>query len=529
MLNIIPDNCQMSFYSRKGCWIDPGSPSKMTRAVYCLWGILGAYLILLILFSKSIRYAEKQQVLHPILLMGFAVVFETGLYGLMGKIPVSSKHSTLYTIVFAGFFFFIQLFLVTTYFFKTGWDVQGIISAAESLAIGDASDKAHTEYLSRYPNNILLVFLFSKVLSFGYAVGLGKGVTYFLLLVLQCIISALTGIFTYLSAFCLTGSRVMARCSYVIYLLLIGLSPWVSIPYSDSMGLLFPIFLLWLSMKKPAKSAMKCLKWAVVGFLAYTGYKIKPTVFIIFIALLIVEAGDSIRRKDGKTFAKKVVLVLSGVVLAGSLLFFVHKDFGYRIEPEHRFGAAHFFAMGLNEERMGVWAGDDVAFSASFHTNCERDRADLNLALQRIGDMGIVRVAVQYMRKTLTSFNDGTFAWLHEGNFFRVIYERTDPLSRFVRSFYYADGSNVKIFQNTEQAIWLSVLFFAVTVCFTQPNKEIAVWLFSLIGLVIYVMLFEARARYVFIFAPVFIVLAAYGFCAVLKFFRMTRHIPASC
>ena len=526
---MLSESFRLSFRDRRERKTDPGEPSTMTRVVFCLWGVLGAYLVLLILFSGSIRYAGKQQVLNPVLLTGAAVIFEIGLYCFIRKIPAPRNHTILLLIIFAGLFFFFQLLLVATYFFRTGWDVRTIIDAAEGLAIGDTSDEWITEYLSRYPNNILLVFLFSKVFSFGYAVGFGEGVTYFLLLILQCVISALTGIFTYLSAFRLTGSRAIARFSYFIYLLLIVLSPWVSIPYSDSTGLLFPVLLLWLYLQKPTKPAAKHIKWAAIGFLAYTGYKIKPTVFLVLIALLLVEAGDSIRRKDGKTFAKGAGLVISGVVLAGSLIFFVQKDFGYKLDPERRFGAAHFLAMGLNEERMGVWAGDDVDFSSSFETNRERDRADLNLAWQRARDMGIGGVIAQYARKALTDFNDGTFSWMHEGEFFWVIYERTDPLSRFVRSFYYVGGSNVLLFRNAEQALWLSVLLLALGVCFTRPNKEVSTWLLSLIGLIIYGMLFEARARYVYIFAPVFVVLAAYSLRAGIRFLRMRRHTPAAC
>ena len=525
---MLSEKSMLSFCDRREIKADPERPSTLARFVFCLWGILGVCLFLLILFSGSIRYAGKQQVLNPVLLTGLAVVFEIGLYWLARKIRGPDEHLMRCVVIAAGLFFLIQVVLVATYFFRTGWDVRGIIKAAEGLANGDTFDEGITEYLSQHPNNILLVFLFSKVFSFGHAIGAGGGITYFSVLVLQCCISALTGIFTYLSAFRLTGSRATARFSYVIYLLLIGLSPWVSIPYSDSMGLLFPVFVLWLYLQKPTRTAVKRIKWAAIGFLAYIGYKIKPTVLLVLIALLLVEAGDSICRKNGKNFAKGAGLALSGLVLAGSLIFFAQRDFAYQLDPEQRFGVAHFLAMGLNEERMGVWSGDDVNFSASFHTKRERDLADLNLARQRIHDMGIAGVTSQFARKTLTNFNDGTFAWMQEGDFFWVTYERTDPLSGFVRSFYYADGSNVRVFRNTGQAIWLSVVLFAVTVCFTKPNKEISAWILSLIGLMIYGMLFEARARYVYIFAPVFIVCAVYGFQMTIERFRMRCHMYAS-
>ena len=41
--------------------------------------------------------------------------------------------------------------------------------------------------------------------------------------------------------------------------------------------------------------------------------------------------------------------------------------------------------------------------------------------------------------------------------------------------------------------------------------------MFTLLGFVLYGLLFEARARYVYIFSPFFIILAVLGFCELRK------------
>lgn len=483
------------------------STPTILRVIGLLWGAMLAGVILLILLAPTIQYAGKQVFGQPIFLGLSGIALEILLFLLVSKVQVSER----IVVAFSGLFFVAQIFLVSTYFFKTGWDVRTIIEAAEGLAKGDTSYEMIPPYLSQYPNNILLVWLFSKVFKFGIWIGLKEGYTYFLVLVLQCAISALTGLIVFRSIILLTDNKRVALITYALYLVLVGLSPWVSIPYSDSVGLLLPALLIWIYLQTPTKRKSQYLKWGAIGFLSYLGYMLKPTVLIVLIAMLMVELTSSTTRKKIKQFGRKLVIITAGIMIAVLITSIIKNDIGYEIDPERRFGIAHYLAMGLNEDTMGVWSEDDVEYSASFETNKDRDKADLELAKARAQEMGIRGVVTQYLKKTLTNLNDGTFAWTLEGNFFWIVYDRNDRLSETVRSFYYADGANRKIFMNVEQSIWLSVLLFAGTAYWIQPRKDISIYMLTLIGFVIYGMLFEARARYVYIFAPLFLVLAGCG------------------
>lgn len=80
---------------------------------------------------------------------------------------------------------------------------------------------------------------------------------------------------------------------------------------------------------------------------------------------------------------------------------------------------AHFLMMGANPESMGGFNGDDVNYTNSFTDPKERTAANIKEWLRRIEEMGPVGTAKLATRKTLTNFSDGTFAWEHEGRFYR--------------------------------------------------------------------------------------------------------------
>ena len=168
--------------------------------------------------------------------------------------------------------------------------------------------------------------------------------------------------------------------------------------------------------------------------------------------------------------------------------------------------------MGLNEDSMGIWAAEDVNYSEAVLTAKERTQADLDLAKQRVKKMGVSGLLHQFKRKLLTNFNDGTFAWAQEGNFFRVIPESSnEKLASLIRSFYYEDGEHYHLFLNFEHAVWLAVLFLSAFSCLTEQKTEVSVIMLTLLGFVVYGLLFEARARYTYLFSPFFIILSVLG------------------
>ena len=194
---------------------------------------------------------------------------------------------------------------------------------------------------------------------------------------------------------------------------------------------------------------------------------------------------------------------------------------------------AHFWMMGLNPEKKGVYSAEDVRYSRSFVTASERTQANIAVGKQRLQEMGFFGTLKQLAQKMLTLYNDGTFAWGKEGNFLQTVFDPPNTKAApFLRSIYYPDGSRYLYFTTFEQFIWLMILLLGAAGLFSSFSHKHAktlniLWL-TWIGLTVFELLFEVRARYLYTNVPLFCVLAAVGIENIRRLFcRITEKLSA--
>ena len=113
----------------------------------------------------------------------------------------------------------------------------------------------------------------------------------------------------------------------------------------------------------------------------------------------------------------------------------------------------------------------------------------------------------------LTVYNDGTYAWGGEGNFFMVVFPQPDNhIAVFSKKYILCRSQIYDIYVTVMQSIWVFVLGAAAVSGLGKENRqEIIVLMLSIAGLTLFEVLFEARARYLYTYAPVFCILAAIG------------------
>ena len=125
-------------------------------------------------------------------------------------------------------------------------------------------------------------------------------------------------------------------------------------------------------------------------------------------------------------------------------------------------------------------------------------------------------------RKILTNYNDGTFCWTGEGDFFIELLSKADsPFSEFLRTVYYIenrDRPGYQWFNNFELMIWLTILFAGIFSVFQKENRSwISVVMLAVIGLTVFELLFEPRARYLYTYTPLYILLAVAGIQKIMR------------
>jgi len=500
---------------RKTCFKDE---KKLDTLIQAFFGVMMMVIVGICLCLSWILYAKKRETLPNIFLLpaGLAAVFAfaIGVMRLMRGIR-PERRKTIW-IVSSIAALLIQIVMVRSYYFYTDWDVETIVECAMA-SVTDADISRHENYFSMYPNNLVLVTLFGSIARIAYLLGLAEH-AYFALLAFQCVICWATGMLMCMLIHRLLQNDAVTALAWIVYQLLVGLSPWISIPYSDAVALFFPVAILAVYNLMPQTGKRGVLRLFLLAFLSYFGYRIKPQILIVFIALCLYKAVNMLLNWKWK-IQISALRVAKGCGFAAGLLCAIlladtmANDVNVPLNENLTFGIPHFLMMGANTEEFGAYLQRDVSFSWRCATKQERTQKNLEVFAQRISEMGPVGVFKQVMRKTLTNFNDGTFCWAGEGIFYREILEEKIPvLSPALRSVYYSHtGKAYPVWANFAQMIWMGVLALAACSSLGRRDARMSVIMLSLIGLTIFETVFEARARYLFCFAPLFIILAASG------------------
>ena len=493
----------------------------LNSAIAGIYGLMVIFIMICCIFFAHIRYwtlSYSENFLPAIVLLIFGGITICGIVTICKKADRECKiKPIIFWIVVPVMIFLMQIYFVWNYYVYTDWDVASVVGLADKIAHNESTD-IYINYFSRYPNNLFLVFVFSKIMEIVHFLG-GHAHEYFMLLCVQCAFNTCTGVLLAKIISKLFHNRVLTMVGYSIYFFLIGLSPWVSIPYSDSVALVFPILIMYIYVNR---EKFKCFSWFAIPFLSYIGYKIKPQTMIVAIAIMLITILNIKLSCIGRGYLKKVAALILGFLLALGISIAAVRSLNIQLDDEKAFGIKHFFMMGMNTQTMGVWSGDDVSYSDSFQTVEERDQADLQKAFERIEDMGAVGFSKQMIRKTLTNYNDGTFFWGGEGAFYINVMERNTKISGFLRGLYYnrnysSVGKYNTVWINFVQMIWLTCLGLGILgVCY-KNQKDKSVLMLSVIGLTIFELLFEARSRYLYAYVPLYILLAIYGVALLLN------------
>ena len=190
----------------------------------------------------------------------------------------------------------------------------------------------------------------------------------------------------------------------------------------------------------------------------------------------------------------------------------IKKTINYEVNKDNSFSLWHYLMMGLSQDTTGCFNSGDVTESLAIDTY--ENRIDKNKAkfIDRAKELSGKKATTFYLKKLLVNYNDGTFAWGKEGWFYKTLKENDSNLSKELKSFYYNDGENFKIFTSIMQTIWLTIIILIViTSIFAKIDNKKSVIFLSIIGLTLFTLLFEARARYLYLYSTYYIILAVIG------------------
>jgi len=475
-----------------------------------LTGILLACIVLLVMFGEgALSFAYQNQSFVSSDLLGIlAIVLCALLWHVSRKVKSSADRPIWQLAILFGMVLCVQFVIARSCWFHMGWDPGASHTAAEELARG--LPLSMPDYFELCPNNAPLTVLLS--IPLWVAVQIGLAVPYVVLPYLDAILLNLSAFAAVLCVRKLTRNPVARGFSLIVSIGWIALSPYILYPYTDTFSILFPVLalLVFLYVHNPV------LKWFLISLLCFFGASIKPTVLIVLIALIGLSVCVFLAQTHTKGCWKRA-LALMAALIVGAVpgQAFQKAATAYMTGstvPEGQLSMTHYLMLGMNGDTYGGHSPADVTFSQSFATLEERQSANLQRAWERLTARGLADNAKFFAIKAYKAYSDGSFA--SHGSFLQLdLPERTDDLSLFLRRLYNKDGDLMLWCQTIAQCLWLGVLTLcAVASLRNRRHPVVALLSLTLLGLTAYLLLFEVWPRYLFLYAPFFVVLSSLAF-----------------
>lgn len=186
----------------------------------------------------------------------------------------------------------------------------------------------------------------------------------------------------------------------------------------------------------------------------------------------------------------------------------------------YEFNFTHFLAMGQNDITNGVYSTDDVLYSIK---NGMTD--NLKIFRFRISNRSFVENVKFFSKKNLINYNNGTFSWGIEGNFYNKVGKSNSKLTNLLRNYYFKEGKYYKYFIQISQFVWIFLLCFTPFIYKHKNSKIELVIMLSITGITLFLLLFEARARYLYCYSPVFVLCGILGFNNIKTYIRKRWRI----
>ena len=386
---------------------------KLIRIIYLLM-IAYILLVLFVSFDKTYLNFRKFPIIPNVIsgLLSILIIYLL----LKINIKLDDKKYKRILLLLGTIVFILQIVILKNTYFYTDWDVKAIRDAVLNNNIKG------NYYLTKYPNTLLYL----SIIKLYYSIPL-IGKYYFPLLVFNALLVNLSGIVASLVIRKYTNNTY-SIIGYILMSLLIILSPWINIPYSDTFVILIPILIIYLYTKDNKKK----LDYILIGFLSILGYYIKPTAFIVLIGIVIISIIDIIKKKY-KINYKIISMILVGMIVSFALCKTAIKLNGFTpSKTTEPFTMIHYFKMGQNNNTYGLFDEKDVEESDTMGK-----RNDLNKAIERIKERKIIGQFKFIRIKTLLNYNDGTFAWGREGAFFyHKVLAKDTKLSKLLRNYF---------------------------------------------------------------------------------------------
>lgn len=431
------------------------------------------------------------------------------------------KEIRIVSIIFIVFL----IFQVVYAFFLTchpGWDWHDVMDSAR-LYVSNSKDSINWEYFQMFPNNNGILYV--EIIMFRVLNTLGllsRGKCIVATVLANIVLIDTSVLFLYLTVRELFDKK-KAILSLIMCIFSFAFYCYIPVFYTDTITMLFPILIIFLYVKYNKTNKNKYL--VLLTIFSLIGYKIKPTVLIVLIAIVM----DLILNKKFKETIKGILYVIASFVVTFSLLYFIEVKFSifpYDVKNNDKeIPLTHWIMMGMverdsyteNRKYIGWYDPDSLDLTLSYDTTKERKEANIKQIKKQLKEFGFIDYTTFLYRKALFTWSDGSFFAPILVNADSIIYKHNDTL---IRNLVMQNGKYKYITYRQSVGMLLFMYMFMLIGVYKlikkKDNKFNYIYL-SIFGVLLFFLIWEASSRYILNYIPVLILCTIIGFNSIIK------------
>ena len=423
---------------------------------------------------------------------------------------ITRKNGVIFLIIYFIVVSIIQYIVLKKLSVTPGWDFGVVFSNAEFYALNGGKSVPYPEYLQLFPNNIMLFVLYVIFIKFGFIFNIKPLFSVYILNVLFIDLSLLI--------LYLTIKKMKDRKSAVFGLILsfsfLPLFLYTPIIYSDTLSLFIPILFVYLYLnidKEKVLTKKNIILFALVGILLFFGKEIKITSLIIFIAIIIDYLTKNFKIK------KFILVIISFTIFfvceLSFKVFIVNSNaFQFKVNDSKSIPISHWIMMGVEDidkdnsgrNSYGGYNASDYNETTKYSTNEEKVKYNINEFSSRVKKMGFIGYSNYLVHKAVNTWTDGYY--------FSNVALSINPRHKNSKLYrlLLENESTTKMFRALTQGVQYALIIIIISGCIfkikKKDNEQYYIQL-TIVGLVIFFLLWENRSRYIFNYIPIFILI----------------------
>lgn len=363
-------------------------------------------------------------------------------------------------------------------------------------------------YLSRFSNQWGFLLFFTAMWKILGAFGLES------IFVPMVIVQAVVYIPGILSALSIARRRGGVRTELLLLLMLMTCLPLylaAGVLYTDTFSLPFVIMALDLALRvlDETDTKRRLRLCALCGLVVTLGGMIKMTVAIVFIAAAITWLLALGFRRTLPCIVLCCAIMAAGSGAVRGILFSGPID--SKMHEQHNTPIVHWIMMSIpsSDNPYGGYSGEYGLTWEMMEAGATHEEV-MDSILSRMKDKIYTlrypnRLVMAALRKNAAAFGDGTFGMTEMLDDKPV---RRNAVSEIVLG----NGEHYKLYQSIASGIYFAQMLLAVLACIRDIQKRdlsMAMGYVAGFGILLFLMIWEARSRYFFGFVPVILVLAS--------------------